>query len=244
MRKFFKKHKRLVGIVLLTLALGFFAFWELIGREELLYSNVVVLKEDVFKGVEITHDMLQYVKIDSQGVIKDCITNPDDIVGLESKHYIPAGTQLVSNYFDLSSLVLKDDEKIMRLPDGWIHSFPETLRRKDEVYIYAIEPLRDNINDSFKSDISASNMNNWIEANVNRDNSNSKVNEQKKTYLLTTTVAYVKDNSNREVNSLDDDRLVGSSVISNVELVITEKQFEMLRVYAQDGYTFVLMYTK
>lgn len=231
MRKFFKKHKRLAGVILLISALSFFAFWELVGREELLYSNVVVLREDVFKGVEITHDMLQYIKIDSQGVIKDCIINPDDIIGLESKHYIPAGTQLVSNYFDLSSLVLKNDEKIMKLPDGWIHSFPETLRRKDEVYIYAIEPDRDNADSISKSDI-------------NVTNSNSKINEQEKIYLLTTTVAYVKDNSNREVNSLDDDRLVGSSIISDIELVITEKQFEMLRIYAQDGYTFVLMYTK
>jgi len=234
MKKFFKKHKRLVGVILLVSALSFFAFWELVGREELLYSNVVVLREDVFKGVEITHDMLQYIKIDSQGVIKDCITNPDDIIGLESKHYIPAGTQLVSNYFDLSSLVLKDDEKIMKLPDVWIHSFPETLRRKDEVYIYAIEPARDNIDSMSKSDINGADI-----ANLN-----SKINEQEKIYLLTTTVAYVKDNSNREVNSLDDDRLVGSSIISNIELVITEKQFEMLRVYAQECYTFVLMYTK
>lgn len=210
MRKFFKKHKRLVGIILLVLALGFFAFWELIGRSELLYSNVIVLKEDVLKGTEIRHDMLQYIKIDSQTVIKNCITNPDDIIGLEAKHYIPCGTQLVSNYFDIASLVLKTDEKIMRLPDSWIHSFPETLRRKDEVYIYAVGTSKGN----------------------------------DKEYLLTSTVAYVKDNSNKEVSSLDDDRLNGSSAISNIEIVITEEQFETLSAYAQDGYTFVLMYTK
>lgn len=210
MRKFIKKHKRLVGVILLILALGFFAFWELIGRAELLYSNVVVLKKDVLKGVEISYDMLQYIKIDSETVIDNCITNPEDIIGLEAKHYIPCGTQLVSNYFDIASLVLKADEKIMRLPDSWIHSFPETLRRKDEVYIYAVGTSK----------------------------------SSNKEYLLTSTVAYVKDNSNREVSSLDDDRLVGSSAISNIEIVITEEQFKTLKAYAQDGYTFVLMYTK
>jgi hypothetical protein len=230
MKKFFKKHKRFFGIILLILALGFFAFWELIGRSKFLYSNVVVLKEDVLKGFEITHDMLQYIKIDSQGVIANCITNPDDIIGLEAKHYIPSGTQLVSNYFDVSSLVLKIDEKIMRLPDSWIHSFPDTLRRKDEVFIYAVKSHKENSN---TGGISIDNT-----TKLNKDDENKEI------YLLATKVAYVKDNSNKEVNSLDDDRLVGTSTISNIEIVIREEQFETLRVYAQDGYTFVLMYTK
>lgn len=238
MKKFIKKHKRALGMLLLILAVAFFVFWEFVGRNELLYSNVIVLKNGVMKGTKITYDMLQYTKIDSQTLIKDCITNPDDIMGLEAKHYIPAGTQLVPNYFDISSLVLKDDEKIMRLPDGWVHSFPETLRRKDEVYIYAVESVKNSVdNNVFNSD-------NSQETNVNEVNSNIKASEQEKIYLMTTTVAYVKDSSNKEVDSLDDDRLVGSSAISNIELVITEKQFEMLRTYAQDGYTFILMYTK
>ena len=226
MKKFFKKHKRLFGVILLILALGFFIFWELKGRAEFLKSNVVVLNNDVIKGTEITADMLEYIKIDSQNIIENSITRYNDIIGLEAKHFIPAGSQLVPNYFDVSSLVLKDDEKIMSLPNGWIHSYPETLRRKDKVYIYAVEPSNNESNDN----------------SIKIDNSTKKT-EQERIYIFTTTVAYVKDNSNKEVNSLDDDRLVGSSTISNIEIVITEEQFEMLKTYTKDGYTFVLMYT-
>ncbi len=236
MRKFFKKHKRVVGVILLVLALGFFAFWELIGRSELLYSNIVVLNSDVLKGTEITKDMLKYIKIDSLGAIKNCITDQNDIIGLEAKHFIPAGTQLVSNYFDIPSLVLKDDEKIMNLPNGWIHSFPETLRRKDNVYIYAVEPIKNN---TYINNISTDN--NIKEANYLSKETNI---ELKRIYIFATTVAHVKDNSNKEVSSMDDDRLVGSSTISNIEIVVNDEQFELLRSYAQEGYTFVLMYTK
>ncbi len=236
MSKFLKKYKRLFGLILLISALGFFAFWELIGRSELLYAEVVVLKEDVLKGTEISIDMLEYIKIDSQGIIDNCIMNPNDIIALEAKHFIPAKTQLVSNYFDISSLVLKDDEKIMKLPDAWIHSFPETLRRKDEIFIYAVKS-------SYENSYNSSESNNAINSSGKRLISN-KNSEDKKIYIMKSIVAYVKDNSNKEVSSLDDDRLNASSVISDIEIIISEEEFEELRAYAQDGYTFILMYTK
>lgn len=236
MSKFFKKSKRLFGLILLILALGFFAFWELIGRAEFLYAEVVVLKEEVLKGTEISIDMLEYIKIDSQRIIDNCIMNPNDIIALEAKHFIPAGTQLVSNYFDISSLVLMNDEKIMKLPNTWIHSFPETLRRKDEVFIYAIKNSNENSNSSSESTDAIKSSNKRL--NSNKDT------EDKKIYIMKSTVAYVKDNSNKEVSSLDDDRLNASSVISNIEIVISEEQFETLRDYVQDGYTFILMYIK
>lgn len=221
MKKFYKKNKKLLGIFFLFLAIAFFVFWEFIGRSELLHKKIVVLKEDVIKGKLITADMLDEKKIDVNSLIENSITNKNDIIGLEAKHYIPANYQLVEEFFEFPILVLDDDEKIMKLPNQWIHSYPETLRRKDKIYLYAIK-TNPEIPDN----------------QILKTNNKS----EEKLYIFNTTVAYVKDNTNREVESLDIDRLVGSSTISVIEVVITDKEFEMLKEYANTGYTFALLY--
>ena len=113
----------------------------------------------------------------------------------------------------------------MKLPNEWVHSYPETLRRKDKVYLYAIKKDTEN----------PENPENQT-ATTNSDKSEEKL------YIFNTTVAYVKDNTNKEVESIDIDRLVGSSTISVVEVIITDKDFEKLKEYAGNGYTFALLY--
>ena len=221
MKKFYKKNKKLMGIFFLILAIAFFVFWEFVGRSELLHESVVVLKEDVQKGDVITSNMLEEVKIDVQNLVKNPIIDENNILGLEAKQFIPAKTQLVKEFFELPVLVLDDDEKIMKLPNEWIHSYPETLRRKDNIYLYAVKSNTDEPKNQIL-------------------NSNNKSKE--KLYIFNTTVAYVKDNTNREVESLDINRLVGSSTISVIEVVITDKDFKMLEEYAGNGYTFALLY--
>ena len=225
MKKFYKKNKKLLGIFFLLLAVAFFVFWEFVGRSELLNERVVVLKEDVHKGTLITADMLNVIKIDVSNHIENSIYDSDVIVGLEAKHYIPAKTQLVKEFFDSPELVLDDDEKIMKLPNEWIHSYPETLRRKDKVYLYAIKENTESTENIEKETVKS-----------NNDRSEEKL------YIFNTTVAYVKDNTNREVESLDIDRLVGSSTVSVIEVVIRDEEFEMLKEYAGNGYTFALLY--
>ena len=212
MKKFVKKYKKIFGVLLLIAAVAFFIFWEFIGRSELLHENIIVLKENVNKGTLITADMLTIEKIPAENYIDTAINNINNIVGLEAVHYIPAKTQLVKEYFDVPELVLDDDEKIMRLPNEWILSYPETLRRKDRIYLYAVRGYEEK----------------------------AKINE--KLFIYDTVVAYVKDNANREVESLDTNRLIGTSTISVIELVTTEKDFKIVEDYANKGYKFALMY--
>ena len=200
----------------------------------MLNERVVVLKEDVHKGTLITADMLNVIKIDVSNHIENSIYDSDVIVGLEAKHYIPAKTQLVKEFFDSPELVLDDDEKIMKLPNEWIHSYPETLRRKDKVYLYAIKENTESI-EIIENTESTENME---KETVKSNNDGS----EEKLYIFNTTVAYVKDNTNREVESLDLDRLVGSSTVSVIEVVIRDEEFEMLKEYAGNGYTFALLY--
>ncbi len=222
MRKIIKRNKRYLGIILLLSSVAFFIFWEFVGRSELLYSEIVVLTEDVQRGSVITENMISYQKIDNSLLIENIVTNPTYILELEAKHFIPAGTQLSQKYFDVAALVLDSSEKIMKLPERWIHSFPETLRRKDEVYIFTVSP----------SITELSSAKNSVVAKETED-----------IFLLKTTVAFVKDSENKEVSSIDLDRLHGTSAINSIEIVITDVQFSILESYAEQGYTFALMYT-
>ncbi len=223
MKKFIKKYKKLFGMLLLLLAIAFFIFWEFIGRSELLNEKIVVLNKDILKGTIITADMLIETKIDVNNYIESAIKNGNSIIGLEAKQYIPAKAQLVNEYFNVPELVLGEDEKIMKLPNEWIHSYPETLRRKDHVFIYAVKSKSDSTDDTS------------ININIKND-------KKEKQYIFSTTVAYVKDNANREVESLDTDRLIGSSSVSVIEIVITDEEFKVLENYAKEGYTFTIMY--
>lgn len=232
MKKFYKKYKRLIGVFFLLLAILFFVFWEFIGRNELLNETIVVLTQDVYKGDFITEEMLATSKISANNYIENAIRDKNQIIGLEAKQYIPSKAQLVSEYFDKPELILNKDQKIMKIPDEWLHSFPETLRRKDTVYLYAIKNQDDN---TTEVENSAKQVDNST-VNTKNDSYN------KKLFVLSTVVAYVKDNTNREVESLDANRLVGSSSISNVEIIITDKEFKILKGYAESGYTFALLY--
>ncbi|QSX05467.1 hypothetical protein JYG23_12390 [Sedimentibacter sp. zth1] len=211
------KHKTLIGTLLLLLAIAFFIFWEFIGRKTVMCQNIIILSQDVDKGTLITEELLTTKKIETESCITDVVVSKSVIVGLEAKHYIPKHTQLVKQYFEESALVLTKDEKIMKIPKDWIYTFPETLRRKDKIYIYAV-----------KKDETTTKVTNY------KDN--------KEQYIFSTTVAYVKDSSNREVESLDEDRLTGTSVISDIEIVITEKQFKMLEDLTSKGFTLAIMY--
>lgn len=222
MKKLIKKYKKTFGMLLLILAITFFIFWEFIGRSELLHENIVVLKEDVIQGQIITADMLIRAKIPMENYNKNAIQNINDLIGQEAKHYVPANTQVFKEYFDTPELVLNVEQKIMRLPQEWILSFPETLRRKDKIYLYAVKSNEKSVD--------------------NEQNQNNKKTEAEKIFIYSTVVAYVKDNANREVVSLDPNRFTGSSSISVIELITTDEDFKLIEKYIKNGYKFALMY--
>ena len=185
-----------------------------------------------FKGDLITEEMLITFKINANNSIENSINDKNQIIGLEAKQYIPSKAQLVMEYFDKPELVLNKDQKIMKVPNEWLHSFPETLRRKDTVYLYAIKNQDDNTT-------TVENSTKQVENSIVKTKNDSYNN---KLFVLSTVVAYVKDNANREVESLDANRLVGSSCINNVEIIITDKEFKVLKGYAESGYSFALLY--
>lgn len=216
MSRIFNRYKKIFGMIMLVISVLFFIFWEFEGRKQLMYEDIIVLNCDAHKGMIIDQKMITKMKVSIENISSKTVMSSERIVGLEAKQFIPAGFPISEDFFGDPRLVLNEDEKIMKLPTQWIYSVPETIRRGDDIYIYSVK------------------QNNELDSNFEKS--------KDKQFLLNTTVAYVKDDSNREVESIGEDRLVGTSSVKNIEIIINEDEFLKLKEFIKSGYVLVIMY--
>lgn len=138
--------KRIAGIVLIVLSVGALGFWELWGRENITYDRVLVLKESLPKNTLITADMLRERKVEKAGEGAIMTEQRNEIVGLETGQFIPAGTELYKEYFQESIFSVGEEQGkyILSVPAQWLKAFPQTLRRGDRAFFYCGgEPVTD-----------------------------------------------------------------------------------------------------
>lgn len=138
--------KRIAGIVLIVLSVGTLGFWEIWGRENITYDRVLVLKESLPKCTLVTADMLREKKVEKAGEGSIGAERKDEIVGLETAQFIPAGTELYSEYFQESIFAVGEEQGkyILSVPSQWLKAFPQTLRRGDRAFFYCGgEPVTD-----------------------------------------------------------------------------------------------------
>lgn len=138
--------KRIAGIMLIVLSVGALGFWELWGRENITYDRVLVLKESLPKNTLITADMLRERKVEKAGEGAIRTEQRNEIVGLETGQFIPAGTELYKEYFQESIFSVGEEQGkyILSVPAQWLKAFPQTLRRGDRAFFYCGgEPVTD-----------------------------------------------------------------------------------------------------
>lgn len=255
-----KKNFTILGVLLLALTGAAFVWYEWAGgREFVNYSEVVVLKEDVLKGQKITSEQLTVKKVEKTSLIKEVVSDSEEIIGKEARHFIPAATQLHASYFDEAGLVLKEKQVIAQIPVEWTLSVPDTLRRGDNIVIYAAlydKQLLASLQtaSSKQTTVTSSNPNDSITSEnqetetqvvITPTTSTQDASQQKKfEEVLSAKVAYVKDSSNQEVVTVStNDRLNATSVISNVEIVTTPKEFKRIEEKINQGGKLVIMYS-
>lgn len=226
MRKIHKERlKGIAGIILILLAIGILFSWESFGREALTYDSVIVFKDDIQKGTIIQKDMLGIMKLQKDTLIDGTIQNPDLIIGKRSNTFIPRALQLCNEFFSDPELVTGDGNNILSVPMDWIYSFPQTLRRGDLVHFYLLD----------KKLIGEDEENKEVFSEERIKLSNEKP-------LISAKIAYVKDSSNREVIDVTPDRLDGSAEVAQIEVVISEDKYKLLKTAASNGQIFVIMY--
>ncbi|GKX28714.1 hypothetical protein SH1V18_11940 [Vallitalea longa] len=217
--------KGLMGVMLIVIAIGTIFYWEVYGRQNFLYKDIVVLNKDVDKNEVITSEMVEYKKVEQTTLIDNAIDDDLSIVGKAAKNYIPGGVQLVKEYFENSELVLDEDQYIFRIPLEWLKAFPNTLRRGDVIYFYEVD--------------TGTIQHDTTEGQIILNNKEVSNNEP----ITSAVVAYVKDGSNNEVITLsEEDRYNGSNVINEIEIVTDVDTVNLLRESIDNKKIFIIMY--
>lgn len=215
-----------LGILLMLATMAMIYFWETSGREQFLYSGVVVLNQSVEANISITSDMLDWIKINPNNLMEGAIVEKEKIIGKYSVHYIPKYSQLALAYFkDDTTNIKEEDCYIFTIPADWIITFPNSLRRGDTIYFYPVKIMseKEEENKSFTS------------------LDNIKITNQSD--LLKSKVAYLKDSGNREVvNTAGEDRYDGSANIASIEIITTYEGVSYLQGLADNNYKFIILY--
>lgn len=216
----FKNTSRvLLGVLLMTPSL-ILAYNQFTGKDSMFNEtiSIPVLINNVDKNTIITSEMFTFSPVDAEYLsnIEGIVTDPNVIIGSESKNFILANSPLCEDYFGESLSILHDDEMVFSLPSEWLLTYPQTLRRYDTVYLYAVSGNR---------------------------NGSEEVLPLIKEPILTTTIYFVKDSNNREVlDAGSGERLDGTSNVSNLELKVKKDDILKLTDYANRGYKFIVAY--
>lgn len=131
-------NKKIIGFALIVVSLVSMGIWEFWGREQLYYDEILVLKESLSANTLVTEDSFTVKKAEMPS--KDALRLKDKskLLGLETSQFVPAGTELRSEYFSESKYQVGDEtgKGIMSISLDWLLSYPQTLMRGDKVALY------------------------------------------------------------------------------------------------------------
>ena len=130
--------KRIIGLILILVSVGTLGFWEFWGRENILYEEVLVFKEDAERNTRVTKEMLE-IKM-TENPASDAL-RPEDLqqlLSMETTQFVPEKTELYTEYFQDPEFSVGGDSGryILSIPNAWLQSYPQTLRRGDRVFFY------------------------------------------------------------------------------------------------------------
>ena len=220
-----------LGIIFILLSIASMYYWESKGRKHFLYSEVVVLNQSIEEGDVIISEMLETVSIDRKSIIEGAVLEKDEVIGKKASHYIPGYSQLSQAYFLDKEEVLGSDEYIFTVPENWIITLPNSLRKGDIIYFYPVKIL-DIKEDSVKSAPQYENITDIYDYKIIDESS-----------ILKSRVAYLKDSGNREiVTTSSEDRYDASSKIATLEIVATFEDVSYLKELADSDYKFIILY--
>lgn len=216
----------ILGMFLLLTFFAATVFWELQGRKMVQYESAWVATSEISPSMEISPEMLKEIRVEREALIEGRVLNPNELIGLASKQYIPAGSQLHQYMFEHPDLITSEDKYLFKVPKEWIYSVPSTIRRMDSAIFYALDSAAQAKHKDAEGIALPSRQ---------RLDTDSPV--------LETRIAYVRDSQNKEVKTTSkDDRIDASSNVVDIEIVINHEEFKRMEEYIARGYKFAVMY--
>lgn len=135
--------KRIAGLILIVASLGCLGFWEFWGREHLSYEKILVFRQDTARNTAVEESMLEVVFMEEppDGALR--AEDASSLMNLETVQYVPAGTPLFSEFFQDPRLSVggTSGQYVLSIPNQWLLSYPQTLRRGDTVRFYCEEEI-------------------------------------------------------------------------------------------------------
>ena len=135
--------KRIAGIILIAASLCCLGFWEFWGREHLSYESILVFRQDAARNTAVEESLLEVVLLEAppDGALR--AEDASKVMNLETVQYVPAGTPLFSEYFQDPRLSVggSSGQYVLSIPNQWLLSYPQTLRRGDTVRFYCEEEI-------------------------------------------------------------------------------------------------------
>ncbi|MBS5335479.1 MAG: hypothetical protein UC708_07845 [Anaerovoracaceae bacterium] len=132
-------NRRIVGFAMIAAALVTIVIWEFWGRENISYKPVLVLKDDKEPHTVVQEKDFELRKIESPSDKALTERDMEFLEGKETAQYVSEGTELRKEYFEPSKFATGKESKkgIISLPTEWLLSYPQTLRRGDEIHLYS-----------------------------------------------------------------------------------------------------------
>lgn len=130
--------KKIFGLILILGAVISLAFWELWGRENIGYVQVPVFTESMDKYAVVGLNQIESIRIEKPKAQMVKWDDVEKLIGKQTKQYIPQGEPLYWEYFQNSNFAVggSTGKFILSIPEVWLYSYPQTLRRGDRVYFY------------------------------------------------------------------------------------------------------------
>lgn len=136
-----KMKKSIVGVIIMVVAVVGILGWEIFGREQLLFTDVLVLNEDTEAYTQITESDLATKKVYQPNKKSYTISDAKKVIGKQTTQFIPKGAELNPRYFEDSSLVVndKDNEFVYSLNVNGLKAYPVSIYKGDTIHIFAAD---------------------------------------------------------------------------------------------------------
>lgn len=217
-------------------------------------KEVVVTTKDIPLHTVIRADDLAVKRVRLNDLISGVIIDPGEIVGKETQ--APMGKNEQFNADKINTVVKREGEMIIEIPNEWVMSFPKSLRRLDKVSLLPVIDTSKSARVDFTA--SASQQTNSVQGSASvtaggiKEDPNAAFLATAKEQLAGITVAYFKDNTANEItdtlppnsNAVKDSspRINSSNLGARLEVAVTSEQWATISKLAQSNYKFVISY--
>lgn len=238
------------GIFLSLATIGLIFTYDFYIKERIDSEEVVVVKpgEEIKKSERITKDKLITERRAKDTLLKDVVyaNEMKDIIGRDAKQDLIGNSMVSTKMIDYDLMVpdAAEGEAIRPITGDMIYAQPGSLRRKDIIDIYLVNPdgtasFMQSGPSVVTSDTPATEEGTETSTEPSTETANNSTSTEEKQildtepFLKNVRVAYVKDSGNKEVVTAeegikDDTRLNATSQISDIELILNEEDFTKL----------------